>query len=90
MMVQLRLFRAPMRNIVREMIRQRRNSAAQPIRQRARNDDEDLRDAATQPPSLELSTAVAPPVSVFEVHSACGRGDSNRRNPRAAASNAIR
>src|ERR1700731_375531 len=62
----------------RRMIRQGRNSAAQLIRQRARNDDEDLRHEATQLPSLNPSIAVAFPVSVFEVRSACGRGGSNR------------
>jgi hypothetical protein len=74
----------------RRMIRQGKNSAAQLIRQRARNDDEDLRHEATQLPSFDPSIAVAFPVSVFEVRSGCGRGGSNRRNQRAAASSAIR
>jgi hypothetical protein len=78
------------RDNVRLMIYQGKNSAAQAIRQRARNDDEGLRHEATQQPSLELSNGVAFPVSVSEVHSACGPGGSNRRNQRAAASNAIR
>jgi len=68
-----------------------KNSAAPPIRQRrARNDDEDPRHEATLARSLELSNAGAVPVSVSEVHSACGPGGSNRRNQRAAASDAIR
>ena len=41
------------------MNRQGKNSAVQPIRQRARNGDEDLRHEAPQPLSLELRNAVA-------------------------------
>ena len=83
-------FRPAVGTMCAKVLRDGKNSADKPIRPRARNDDEGLRHEARQPLNLELRNAVGIPASVSEDHSACGPDGSNRCNPQAAVSNAIR